>query len=235
MKKGDIKRARIIDTAEQLFFERGYDRTSIQDILDALGMSKGGFYHYFDAKDTVLKEIMARRNADRFDRLSAELQAGRRTPVEKLNLLLSLVNLFQTEDARFSALMVKLCYIDREASIREHCRRILLERLTPLVDEVFDEGLADGSFHSRYPAQTGSLLLMLACDVDEDACEELTAGLDNPDVMIGMIERLGAYREAVEQISGAPYGSINLYDPGHMIAAWQAALSEIKRLEEKPL
>ena len=231
MKKGDIKRARILDTAERLFFERGYDRTSIQDILDALEMSKGGFYHYFDAKDTVLREIMARRNADRFDRLGGELQAGRRTPVEKLSLLLSMVSLFQTEDARFSALMVKLCYLDREASIREHRRRILLERLTPFVDAAVDEGLEDGSFHSRYPAQLGSLLLMLACDVDEDACESLAAGLDNPDVMIRMIERLGAYREAVEQLSGAPYGSISLYDPAHMIAAWQAALAEINRLE----
>ena len=45
MKKGDLRRGQILDTAEKLFFEQGYDRTSIQHILDALGLSKGGFDH----------------------------------------------------------------------------------------------------------------------------------------------------------------------------------------------
>ena len=57
MKKGDIKRVQILDAAEKLFYERGYDRTSVQDILTSLNMSKGGFYHYFDAKDSVLRAV----------------------------------------------------------------------------------------------------------------------------------------------------------------------------------
>ena len=70
MKKGDIKRTQILDAAEKLFFEHGYDRTSVQDILDALDMSKGGFYHYFDAKETVLREISERRALTRFEKLT---------------------------------------------------------------------------------------------------------------------------------------------------------------------
>ena len=43
MKKGDLRRQAILDTAEALFFQRGYEETSVQDILDAMGLSKGGF------------------------------------------------------------------------------------------------------------------------------------------------------------------------------------------------
>ena len=57
MRKGDIKRTHILDTAERLFLEKGDDRTSVQDILDGLGLSKGGFYHYFDAKESVLQAV----------------------------------------------------------------------------------------------------------------------------------------------------------------------------------
>ena len=39
---------------------RGYDRFSIQDILDATGASKGAFYHYFDSKDALLDAIVDR-------------------------------------------------------------------------------------------------------------------------------------------------------------------------------
>ena len=63
MKKGDLKRVQILDAAEQLFFEKGYDRTSVQDLLDALDMSKGGFYHYFDSKESVLRaDVYATRD-----------------------------------------------------------------------------------------------------------------------------------------------------------------------------
>ena len=74
MKKGDIKRVQILDTAEKLFFEQGYDRTSVQDILNALQMSKGGFYHYFDAKDSVLRAVSERRAQSRIDQLNAAIQ-----------------------------------------------------------------------------------------------------------------------------------------------------------------
>ena len=51
MKKGDLRRQAILDTAEALFFERGYEETSVQDILDAMELSKGGFYHHFESKN----------------------------------------------------------------------------------------------------------------------------------------------------------------------------------------
>ena len=170
MKKGDLKRAAILDAAEKLFFEKGYDRTSVQDLLDALGMSKGGFYHYFDSKEAVLRAVSERRAEGRFERLSAELYAPRRGPIDRLNLLLGMANLFESEDARFAALMLRLCYVEGDASLRDHQRRILLDRLAPYVADVIDEGVRDGSFHTRHPGEVGGLLLLLACDVDDEAC-----------------------------------------------------------------
>ena len=61
MKKGDLRRQAILDTAEALFFERGYEETSVQDILDAMELSKGGFYHHFESKMAVLEAVSARR------------------------------------------------------------------------------------------------------------------------------------------------------------------------------
>ena len=235
MRKGDLKRAQILDAAEQLFFERGYDRTSIQDILDALEMSKGGFYHYFDAKESVLREISERRAVTRFEKLNTELYTSQHSPIDRLNLLLALPNLFVGEDIHFTALMLKICYQDGDAAIRAHRRRILLDRLTPYVDDVIAEGMADGSLHSRHPMMVGRLLLLLACDLDDEACAALAAQPDNPDVMLRLIELLNAWRESVEILAGAPYGSIRLFDPIQLVSAWQAATAELKRLEEQEL
>lgn len=228
MKKGDLKRVQILDAAEQLFFEKGYDRTSVQDLLDALSMSKGGFYHYFDSKEAVLRAVSERRAEGRFERLSAELYAPRRSPIDRLNLLLGMANLFETEDLRFAALMVKLCYVEGDASMRDHHRRILLDRLMPWLADVIDEGVRDGSFHARYPMEVGRLLLLLALDADEEACRILAGEPDNPDAAIRILELLNAWREAAERLIGAPYGSIRLFDASRMVADWMAAAAMMR-------
>ena len=231
MKKGDLRRGQILDTAEKLFFERGYDRTSIQDILDVLDISKGGFYHYFDAKESVLRELCQRRWETRLERVKLELYGARRGAVEKLNLLLAQANLFEMEDQHFSALMLKICYQDDDASIRDYRRRTLFELLMPLLDEVIREGVEAGSLHSRHPIQLGRLLMMLACDVNDEVCGLLARDTDNPDRLIRMLELLNTYRESVELLSGAPFNALTLFDAGRMVSACQAAVEELKLLE----
>ncbi len=231
MKKGDLRRGQILDTAEALFFEQGYDRTSIQDILNRLGISKGGFYHYFDAKETVLREICERRWTAQFDRVRMELYSGRLHPIEKLNLLMRLANLFENEDAHFAALMLKICYRDRDVAIRDYRRRILIAKVTEYLSDALAEGVSQGALHTRHPQETAKLLLPLACDINDEACDLLASQPENPDRMLRVIELLNVYREGVELLSGAPYGTVVLFEAGALVAAWQRATEELDRLE----
>lgn len=231
MKKGDIRRGQILDMAEKLFYEKGYEHTSVQDILDALKMSKGGFYHYFDAKDSLLRAVSERRAQGRYDQLNQVIRASRRSAVEKLDLLLSMANLFATEDARFAALMLKLCYQDEDATIIAHRRRVLMDRLLPMLNDVIADGIRDGSFHSRHPDEIGRLLLLMACDVNDEVCTMLAREPDHPDVMIRLLEMLNTWRESVERLIGAPYGTVVLFQMPQMLSAWQAAIRVLKEQE----
>lgn len=232
MKKGDLKKIQILDAAEKLFFEKGYEQTSIQDILDALSLSKGGFYHYFDSKQSMLGEICERRAMNRYEKLTGELYLSRRSPIDKLNLLLRQVNLFETESTQFAALILKICYQERDAAIREHTRRIAIEKLTPFINDVVGEGLEDGILHTRYPVDIGRLALMLAWDVDDAACAMLAKDPDNPECIIPIMEMLNAYRESVETLLGAPFGTLEIFDVSHLVGSLRAAAAELIRLEE---
>jgi AcrR family transcriptional regulator len=53
-------RERLLEVARDLFAERGFDRTSVQDIVATAGVTKGAMYHYFASKDDLLAEIYAR-------------------------------------------------------------------------------------------------------------------------------------------------------------------------------
>ena len=54
----------IVSVAFRQFMEKGYEHTSIQDIIDNLGgMSKGAIYHHFKSKEDILMAVMGRKKA----------------------------------------------------------------------------------------------------------------------------------------------------------------------------
>jgi AcrR family transcriptional regulator len=56
-------RHRIVEAADQLFYRQGFDCTSFADIADAVGISRGNFYHHFKTKDEILDAVIAHRLA----------------------------------------------------------------------------------------------------------------------------------------------------------------------------
>ncbi len=61
MQKGEVIRKKIVETADDLFYQQGFAHTSFSDISDALGMSKGNFYYYFKTKDDILDAVIEKR------------------------------------------------------------------------------------------------------------------------------------------------------------------------------
>ena len=58
MKKNDKNtRGKIINAAWDLFYEQGYDDTTVEEIIEKSGTSKGSFYHYFEGKDALLGSL----------------------------------------------------------------------------------------------------------------------------------------------------------------------------------
>jgi TetR/AcrR family transcriptional regulator, transcriptional repressor for nem operon len=57
------RRDRIVETADRLFYQRGFEHTSFADIAGALKISRGNFYYHFKTKDEILDEVIERRLA----------------------------------------------------------------------------------------------------------------------------------------------------------------------------
>ena len=55
-----VRKQELLEIAYRLFLQKGYEETSVKDILDALQMSKGGFYHHFGSKEELLGESLCR-------------------------------------------------------------------------------------------------------------------------------------------------------------------------------
>ena len=63
-RKGESNRQRIVEAADRLFYRRGYNQTSFQDISDETGIPRGNFYYYFKTKDDILDAVVDARIAE---------------------------------------------------------------------------------------------------------------------------------------------------------------------------
>ncbi len=56
-KRGKNTKKKIVSAAWKLFYEQGYDNTTVDDIIELSATSKGSFYHYFEGKDALLSSL----------------------------------------------------------------------------------------------------------------------------------------------------------------------------------
>ena len=153
----EITVEKILDAAQKLFLEKGYDSTTIQDIVDQLGgLSKGAVYHHFKSKEEIMDAVSDRMFSanNPFDKVR------KRTDLNGLQKLQEAIRINQSDEARTS-MTVQAIPLARNPRLLvemiESNRRIL----TPHYLELIEEGNADGSIHTEYAKEIAELIPLL--------------------------------------------------------------------------
>ena len=125
---------RILDAAQRLFLEKGYDQTTIQDIVDQLGgLTKGAVYHHFKSKEEILNAV-----GDRMFQQNNPFEAVRgRTDLNGLQKLREAIRLNQSDSAAASVTLQSLPIIRNPrllAEMIESNRRTLTPYYQMLLD-----------------------------------------------------------------------------------------------------
>lgn len=212
MKKGDERREAILDAAERLFYDKGYENTSVQDVLDKLSLSKGGFYHHFESKLKLLEAICARRSERAYRQSEAAVEACTGNAVAKLNAVLSRIAFFESDSVDYIVIMLKVVYRDGCVQLRDALSRMTLERYQNLITRIIHEGVDQKLFYTPFPDGMGRIILMLNNALtDETACllSQISRDTDQTGALLELLE---AYRYSVETLLNAPHGSIEIFD-----------------------
>ena len=212
MIKGDLRKKQILETSEALFAERGYEATSVQDILDVLHLSKGSFYHHFESKEQVLQKICESR---------AEA-AARRTLQDKsedgltwMNTLLSGMIPFQGEGLTFLRMILPVFTLPEGKSIRAGYQQALKDCWIEPTAEALELMIVQNQAYTPYPRKTAEIALNLVNDLWAEIgqeiilSEKITREKASPARLLTLVE---PYRPALENLFSAPYGSLPLID-----------------------
>jgi len=211
MKKGDLRREELLAAAEKLFYVKGYEKTSVQDILTAVGFSKGGFYHHFDSKLSVLEAICENRAKEVCEQAKAVVGA-QEGAVDKLNALFHDAAFFGNGSSNFVALLIQVAYREDGALMREKMKARQLTYMQAVLEEVLAEGVRTQAFFVTDIPTSAQMLLRLYMQFADDIAFLLAQGESEEKMMDAMVAKLRVYRTAIERVLVAPFGSIVLFD-----------------------
>ena len=149
----------ILDTASTLFLQKGYDKTTLQDIINATKLSKGAIYHHFASKEAIIIAVVDRVGEAQSAMLAKVRDRKGLTGAEKLREMFrtavrlsfqgGILNMlpFLIENPKFMALQMQ---------------SILGEAAPDYILPILKEGIADGSIRADYPEQLAEVLLLLS-------------------------------------------------------------------------
>ncbi len=211
----DDRRALILDAAQELFFARGWDDVTIADVLNEAGISKGGFYHHFAAKEDLLDGVVERFTTEALTAAQAARAATRGDALTRFNA-------FIKESSRWKAERGPQMKFFVDAMTRPG-NDMLFHRISnasgaaakPVLRSMIAEGVAEGCFDVPdidlateiiFALNDGRRLVLIA------AIQAAEAGnLDAGTAVLN--DRMVAEAALIDRLLGLPRGSVMLSNP----------------------
>lgn len=224
MKKGDERREELLATAERLFYTKGYEGTSVQDIIEEMHYSKGGFYHHFDSKLSLLTAICERRARENCLRARETVAAQDGGACDKLNALFHSAALWQSDNSGFVALLIQVAYREEGSMMREKMEACQRAQMLEVLESVLEEGVATREFYVPDVRACASVVLRLYMQFAGEIAFLLAKEDSEERMTERMLSALAVYRLAIERILLAPYGSVVLFEAKELQLLGQSVL-----------
>lgn len=149
----------ILDVSTRLFLTKGYEKTSLQDIINELGgLTKGAIYHHFKSKEDILIAVidnMTKGKPNDMLSIANDKTLNGKEKIEKM-FSSSIKNPMQ-EDA-FS---VSPNLLDNPTFLFYYIK-IVVNEVVPFMIPVVKEGIEDGSIHAEYPEELADALMFMS-------------------------------------------------------------------------
>jgi AcrR family transcriptional regulator len=228
------RRNQILDTALRLVYTKGYGQMTIQDILDEIGISKGAFYHYFDSKGAVLEALVERMAAEIIPVITSIVEDPELPALEKLQRYIDTAGRWKTDRKNFLIEVVRVWYADENAIVRQKSFATMMKRLKPLLTRIIEQGVREGSFTTPFPEHVWQMNIYLIQGLGDEFAAMLLADPPEPGALQHIENMIAAYNDAMEQILGAPRGSIRLMDP-ELLKEWFDSPNDQPPISEQAL
>jgi AcrR family transcriptional regulator len=196
-KKHDVRRNEILTAAETLFVTKGYEKTTINDILERVEIGKGTFYHYFQSKEEVMNAVIDRTITGYTEAAEAVIRDETLNAGQKFAAIV----LGKMEGVPQRQEIIEELHQDGNAAFHQKSLTETILALSPLLAEAVKQGISEGVFDTPYPLETVELLLAAS----QFLFDRGIFSWANAD----MVRRVEAFMYNAELLLGAEHGSFD--------------------------
>lgn len=185
--KTKLARDSVLDQSAKLFAEKGYDQTSMQDIMAATNMSKGAIYHHFKSKEEILNLLTKRAQLqveNFFQEVAQNLQLNTK---EKI---LTIFKFLTTNEASHNLILAN--WLDKVPFALVNSLRSGNQNLAPILAEILQAGIQQEEIICKNPQFAAELIILLV-DIwlDPNLFQRTTEELrERCDYLLDLIQQL---------------------------------------------
>ena len=212
IKAYEERKAEMVGAAWSLFSENGYDQTTVNAIIEKLGVSKGTFYHYFTSKEDILNAVVESMTREGLKAVQPVLEDETLPAIDKLNRFIKAARAWRLANIDAIKEIVRVLYRDENIIIRHKLHRYSVALVVPLLTKLIEQGVEEGVFDNAYPPECAELLLHLGNTIGEITARLFLELASRPENLEQIKRYIDVYCDMLERLLGAPRGSIEPID-----------------------
>lgn len=166
-KAPEIRRQDLIDKAEQLFAQSGYENTTVSDIVKATSVAQGTFYYYFKSKQDIVNAIIF-QHIDRFEADVEKAWHENRGVSATVKLQIMLEEAFITTNLKTLGIM-KYMHSEKNLLLHEIFRKELARRACPLLKTIILLGVEEHLFNVKHIEETVNIIFHMISNLFEES------------------------------------------------------------------
>ncbi len=149
------RRKEILSISQRLFNKKGFSETSINEIMNSIGMAKGGFYYYFESKDQILDELVDRYIDGKISKVEPIVNDNSFDALVKFKLMFIAEFEYDIQCNKLDKHLYNIKNVDMHQRILVK----MVEKYAPVINKVILQGIEEGIFQVEYPLEAAEFLV----------------------------------------------------------------------------
>lgn len=155
VKEAGERRNEILDAADKLFGQKGFDNTSTNDILEKVGIARGTLYYHFKSKEDIMDALIERYTVILLG-AAHEIALDKNIPVhERIIQVVKALNISGTGSSE----IMEHIHKPQNALMHQKIQKVIIRGVPPIMTGIIKEGIEQGIFHTPYPYECMEMLV----------------------------------------------------------------------------
>jgi AcrR family transcriptional regulator len=217
-KDPDERRSELIACAQKLFYSKGYESTSVRDIVDEIGVAKGTFYYYFDSKQAILEALVAELSAQKLAFYETIVADETLNAIQKWTRAIQVIGDWKIEHKAELLALGRVMQMDENVLLFHKLGTQAAKMAAPEWAKIIAQGIEEGVFETAYVEEAAEIVYAIS-KTFSDTLADIVLNPDNYDNPEALARRkIAAGQTAIERVLGAAPGSLSLFDENTLMA-----------------